>query len=62
MAERIDVDTAREHTTRGAWLICAYDDDGKCAKLALEGMMPLSAFRQRAAGLARDQELIFYCA
>jgi hypothetical protein len=62
MAERIDVDTAREHMARGAWLICAYDDDSKCVKFALEGMMPLSALRQQAAGLPRDQELIFYCA
>jgi|Kansoi200Nextera_1026148.scaffolds.fasta_scaffold39765_1 hypothetical protein len=62
MAERIGVETARERMAQGAWLICAYDDDGKCAKLALEGMMPLSALRGQAAGLPRDQELIFYCA
>jgi hypothetical protein len=60
MAERIGVEAAREHTAAGAWLICAYDDDRKCAQVALEGSIPLSTLRSRE--VPRDQELIFYCA
>jgi hypothetical protein len=60
MAERIDVEAARQHVGGGAWLVCAYEDDQKCAQLALEGSIPLSALQQR--NVPRDQELIFYCA
>jgi hypothetical protein len=61
--ERIDVDEARSRTRSGdALLVCAYDDDAKCAAMALEGAIPMSALRARTASLPKDQELIFYCA
>jgi hypothetical protein len=60
MAERISVDEAQRRAEQGAWLICAYEDDRKCAKVALAGSIPLSALQQRE--VPRQQELIFYCA
>ena len=65
MAEvaRIDPETARRKMKEGsAVLVCAYDDEEKCRKVALEGAMTLKQFEARAATLPRDREVIFYCA
>jgi hypothetical protein len=59
---RIDVEDARRRVERGAMLVCAYEDDAKCRKIALQGATPLSELERRAASLPKDQELIFYCA
>lgn len=60
-AERIDVDTARSRVESGnTLLVCAYDDDEKYQKMALEGSIPLSEFRSRDVG--EDREIVFYCA
>ena len=45
-----------------ALLVCAYDDDEKCRQYHLDGAIPMSEFRKRASSLAKNQEVIFYCA
>ena len=61
--ERIDVTTARRRTESGdALLVCAYDDDEKCGRFALDGAIFMSELRRRTKSLDRDRELIFYCA
>lgn len=61
--ERIPANAAREKVMSGrALLVCAYDDEEKCAKLRLEGAMSLNAFRSKLPSLSKDQELVFYCA
>jgi len=65
MAEvtRISVEEARQRTSAGrALLVCGYEDDEKCRKIALDGGMSFTAFRSRVAALTKEQEIIFYCA
>jgi hypothetical protein len=60
---RISVAEAREEVRAGrALLVCAYEDDEKCSRIALEGSIPLSEFARRAPSLPREQEVIFFCA
>lgn len=58
--ERIDVQQTREHLKSGAVLVCAYDDDSKCERNGLQGVLSLRDLESRAG--ARDREIIFYCA
>ena len=63
MAEvrRIPAGNARRHVESGAILVCAYEDEAKCDAMTLPGAIPLRGLERRAAGLPREQELIFYC-
>lgn len=61
-AERISVATARRRVESGdALLVCAYEDEKKCEKLALEGSITLNDLESRQV-VDRDREIIFYCA
>ena len=65
MAEvrRISADEAHEKVRAGqALLVCAYDDDVKCSRMALEGAITLNELRARLSSLAKHQEIIFFCA
>ncbi|MBX3161771.1 MAG: ArsR family transcriptional regulator [Deltaproteobacteria bacterium] len=63
MAERIDLETARDHiASAGALLVCAYESPEKCRDNHIGGAITLQELQAREARLARDQELIFYCA
>jgi hypothetical protein len=60
--ERIGVAQSRRDVERGAaLLVCAYDDE-RCARVPLQGAIPLSELERRAGSLLRDQTIIFYCA
>ena len=60
--ERIGVADTREAVNAGrALLVCAYDD-ARCARVKLEGSIPLSELERRATSLPKDQQLIFFCA
>lgn len=62
-APRIGPREAHDHLEGGqALLVCAYDDRQKFEKNHLEGAISLDEFRDRAAALPRDKEVIFYCA
>lgn len=60
--ERIDPEQAREEMERGALLVCAYDDPEKFHQYQLEGALSLDELRAREDALAKERELIFYCA
>ena len=61
--QRIEPEQARrEISSGGALLVCAYDDDEKCKHYELSGALTLSELQRREHSLARDQEIIFYCA
>lgn len=60
--ERIEPEQALRDMQNGATLVCAYDSDEKFAKNHLEGALSLAELRARERALARDHELIFYCA
>jgi hypothetical protein len=64
MAEirRIPPQEARHRVQAGRSLfICAYDSEEMCGRMLLEGAITLGELNSRLAGLAGDQELIFYC-
>lgn len=59
---RISVAEARQHALTGrALMICAYEDE-RCRKLMLEGALLLSELKAQLPDIAKDKELIFYCA
>jgi len=59
---RISVAEARQHSLTGqAFLICAYEDE-KCRKFMLEGALLHSELKTQLPDIAKDTELIFYCA
>src|SRR5262245_26666477 len=59
----IDVADTHRHVQSGiALLVCAYDDEGECRRLRLEGATAVAALRRRLSSLSRDKEIIFSCA
>ena len=65
MAEvrRISADEAHDGVRAGqALLVCAYEDDAKCSRMALEGAITLNELRARMASIPKNQDIIFYCA
>lgn len=61
-AHVIDLATARAKVRAGGLLVCAYEDEAKCRQLNLDGAMSLRAFQARVPTLAKDQDIVFYCA
>ena len=60
---RIGVEDARRDVASGrALLVCAYADEAKCRKLALDGSISLAEFESRLPSLSKSQEIIFFCA
>jgi len=60
---RISPQEARQKVTAGqALLVCAYDDADKFKTNRLEGALSFSELLSRLPGLAKNQEMIFYCA
>jgi hypothetical protein len=60
---RISPQEARQRVVSGqALLVCAYDDADKLKNNHLEGALSFPEFRSRLSGLAKFQEIIFYCA
>jgi hypothetical protein len=60
---RIEAIEARQRVQSGqALLVCAYDDEAKCATMKLEGAISLGAFEARSPSLPKNQEIVFYCA
>ena len=58
----ISADDAYRKTISGeALLVCAYDDE-RFEKFNLEGAISFREFESMVPGLARDREIIFYCA
>ena len=65
MAEitRISAQETKDKVTSGtALLVCAYGDDTKFTQYHLAGAISLPDFQAKADTLAKEQEIIFYCA
>jgi hypothetical protein len=61
--ERISAEDARRNVQSGqALLVCAYDDEAKCASMRLEGALSLRQSREMLPSLPKDREIILYCA
>jgi rhodanese-related sulfurtransferase len=61
--ERITPEYARKKVLANeALFVCAYDDGEKFRKMHLEGAITFPSFKDMAASLAKDREIIFYCA
>jgi hypothetical protein len=64
MAEikRVKPEEARRKVQAGeALFVCAYDSEELCGRMLLEGAMTLGELNSRLPGIAREQEIIFYC-
>lgn len=62
MPVAVHVEEARElFEEKNAVLVCAYDDDGKCRKLGVEGSIPMSEFRSKVDRLPKTQPIVFVC-
>ena len=48
--------------TGKALLVCAYEDEAKFRKVQLQGAISLNEFKSKLPSLAKDQEVVFYCA
>lgn len=60
---RIEAAEARQRVQSGeALLVCAYDNESKCATIKLEGAISLGAFEAKAPSLPKNLEVILYCA
>ena len=61
--ERVTAEEARRKVQSGeALLVCAYDDEVKCAAMRLEGAITLTELHPSLPSLPRDREIILYCA
>jgi hypothetical protein len=59
---RIDGDEARRQVQDGrAVLVCAYDDDARCARAGVPEAMPYREFQDRFVNLPWSRRLIFVC-
>ena len=64
MAEvrRVKPGEARQRVQGGkALFVCAYDSEELCGGMRLEGAMTLGELNSRLAGIAKQQDIIFYC-
>jgi hypothetical protein len=52
----------RQSSGRRLWLVCAYDDEAKCAQLKIDHALTLSQFASKVPSLSRNEEIVFYCA
>ncbi len=43
-------------------LVCGYEDDAKFNQMHLEGAISFAEFKGKLASLAKDQDIVFYCA
>lgn len=61
--ERIPPEAVIQKLQTGkALLVCAYEDDEKFKKVQLQGAISLNEFKSKLPSLAKDQEVVFYCA
>ena len=60
--ERISPQKAYEGLNKGAWLVCAYEDEGKCNSIHIQGALSIKDFRSRLPDIPKEREIIFYCA
>jgi hypothetical protein len=42
-------------------LVCAYEDEERCASMGIPGSFTLRALASRLGSLPKTQELVFFC-
>jgi hypothetical protein len=52
--------TRKKVQAHEALFVCAYDNEEKFSRMHLEGALSFSEFKDQAASLSKDQEIIFY--
>jgi hypothetical protein len=58
---RIPPEEARKKVlAKTVLFVCAYEDEEKFNRMHLEGAISFNEFKDMAASLAKDQEVIFY--
>lgn len=62
VARVLAVDIRNRVQTGDALLVCAYNSDDKFASYHLEGAVSFSEFQLMTPTLAKNKELVFYCA
>ena len=60
--ERVPPAEALKRAQGGAMIVCAYDSQEQFQSNQLAGAIHLGELKERENDLARDHELIFYCA
>jgi len=61
--ERIDPQEAYPKVSAGeALFVCAYDSEENFATSKLQGAISVTEFKAMLPSLAKDREIIFYCA
>jgi hypothetical protein len=62
-AIRITADEALQRIEmEGAVLVCAYDDDQRCAEMGIDNALSLRELEQMESALDESRTIIFYCA
>jgi hypothetical protein len=58
---RIPPEEARKKVlAKAALFVCAYEDEEKFRRMHLEGALSFTEFKDMAASVSKDQEIIFY--
>jgi len=60
--KRLGAQEAREKCRAGAKLVCAYESDETFEKNHLEGAISFNQLKSLGSKVAKDDEIIFYCA
>ena len=61
--ERVTPEEVHQKLNSGTvLLVCAYDDEKKFKQMQLQGAISLNEFKSKLPSLAKDQEIVFYCA
>lgn len=59
----LDVEKIRPERVReeeGPLLVCAYEDDAKCAEIEIRGSITLGELRARLPDVPKDEMIVFY--
>jgi len=41
-------------------MVCAYEDEDKCGKIAIEGALSLKEFQSRLGDIPKSEHIVFY--
>ena len=56
--EKLSPKEVREHTV--PLLVCAYEDEGKCKRIQIDGALSLKEFQARLPDIPKNERIVFY--